>query len=336
MNESTDRDQVIASLETLAVERLTPCLSLILEETADYLFSLSTSSRLDQKNQDQCYSAFVTLQGSIKPVVHQITCSVSDAFRSCGISQNSAATRTESDEPVRLALVPLEEFEDTLAIEKIVRAGTERYWLELESMIFRLAARLECDPKQLELPVSPRTLCSAYRQSLKDIDFPRTFLVDADSAFVRKLLPELARIYVDLNAHLASHELLPDIEGELKRTGSQILVQLHSRSDSDSAEREQAAPPQGSPLTAVPQPHGTPQHQEKDLIHSGAWINAHALDALSGRILASAFNRPSVSLQSATEEQLKAAGGRQRFVPARLAAPLRDEAARNRLLSTSQ
>ena len=49
-------------------------------------------------------------------------------------------------------LCPLEEFEDTLAIEKIVRAGTERYWLELESMIFRLAARLECDPKQLELP----------------------------------------------------------------------------------------------------------------------------------------------------------------------------------------
>jgi len=147
VNESTDRDQVIASLETLAVERLTPCLSLILEETADYLFSLSTSSRLDQKNQDHCYSAFVTLQGSIKPVVHQITCSVSDAFRSCGISQNSVATRTESDAPVRLALVPLEEFEDTLAIKKIVRAGTERYWLELESMIFRLAARLECDPK---------------------------------------------------------------------------------------------------------------------------------------------------------------------------------------------
>ena len=64
MNESTDRDQVIASLETLAVERLTPCLSLILEETADYLFSLSTSSRLDQKNQDHSYSAFVTLETS--------------------------------------------------------------------------------------------------------------------------------------------------------------------------------------------------------------------------------------------------------------------------------
>lgn len=336
MNESTDRDEVIASLEALAVERLTPCLLLILEETADYLFTLSTSSRLDQKNQDQCYSAFVTLQGSIKPVVHQITRSVSAAFGSCGVSQNSVATATESDEPVGLALVPLEEFEDTLAIEKIVRAGTERYWLELESMIFRLAARLECDPKGLELPVSPRTLCSAYRQSLKDIDFPRTFLVDADSAFVRKLLPELAGIYLDLNAHLASHELLPEIEGELKKTGSQILVQLHSRRDAESAEREQAASRQMSGLTAVPQNPSAPQHEAKDLIHSGAWINAHALDALSGRIPASAFNRTSVSLQTATEEQLKAAGGRPRFVPARLAVPLRDEAARNRLLSTSQ
>ncbi|MDG1507137.1 MAG: DUF1631 family protein [Luminiphilus sp.] len=336
MNESTDRDEIIASLEALAVERLTPCLSLILEETADYLFTLSTSSRLDQKNQDQCYSAFVTLQGSIKSVVHQITRSVSDAFGRCGASQNSAVTTVESDEPIRLALVPLEEFEDTLAIEKIVRAGTERYWLELESMIFRLAARLERDPKRLELPVSPRTLCSAYRQSLKDIDFPRTFLVDADSAFVRKLLPELARIYLDLNAHLASHELLPDIEGELKKTGSQILVQLHSKSEAESADGEQAASPQMSGSTALPQSLSVPQHDIKDLIHSGAWINAHALDALSGRIPASAFNRTSVSLQTATEAQLTAAGGRARFVPARLAAPLRDEAARNRLLSTSQ
>ena len=336
MNESTDTDEVIASLEALAVERLTPCLSLILEETADYLFTLSTSSRLDQKNQDQCYSAFVTLQGSIKPVVHQITRAVSDAFGRCGASQNSAVTTVESDEPIRLALVPLEEFEDTLAIEKIVRAGTERYWLELESMIFRLAAHLERDPKRLELPVSPRTLCSAYRQSLKDIDFPRTFLVDADSAFVRKLLPELARIYLDLNAHLASYELLPDIEGELQKTGSQILVQLHSKSDAESADREQAASPQMSGSTALPQSLSVSQHDVKDLIHSNAWINAHALDALSGRIPASAFNRTSVSLQTATEAQLTAAGGRARFVPARLAAPLRDEAARNRLLSTSQ
>ena len=69
-------------------------------------------------------------------------------------------------------LVALEEFEDTLAIEKIVRAGTERFWLELESIMLRLGSGLDIEPDAVELPVSPRTICSAYRQSLENIDFP--------------------------------------------------------------------------------------------------------------------------------------------------------------------
>ena len=120
-----------------------------------------------------------------------------------------------------LTLVAPQEFEDTLAIEKIVRAGTERFWLELESIMLRFGNSLSIEPDAVELPVSPRTICSAYRQSLQNIDFPRAFLVDADSAFVRKLLPELACIYYALNEHLASPGLLPDVEAELRQTGAQ-------------------------------------------------------------------------------------------------------------------
>ena len=90
----------------------------------------------------------------------------------------------EEAEIAALSLVALEEFEDTLAIEKIARAGTERFWLELESIMLRLGNGLSIEPDAVELPVSPRTIRSAYRQSLQNIDFPRAFLVDADSAFV--------------------------------------------------------------------------------------------------------------------------------------------------------
>jgi hypothetical protein len=57
-------DNIIKELEALTAKRLTPCLSLVIEETADYLFTLSPSSRLDQKNQDQCYQAFLVLQSA--------------------------------------------------------------------------------------------------------------------------------------------------------------------------------------------------------------------------------------------------------------------------------
>ena len=94
--------------------------------------------------------------------------SVDDAAVVC-VSQG--LTDLEDESPA-LSLVPLEEFEDTLAIEKIVTAGTERFWLELESIMLRLGSGLDIEPDAVELPVSPRTICSAYRQSLQNIDFP--------------------------------------------------------------------------------------------------------------------------------------------------------------------
>ena len=62
---SAVKDKIVNELEALSAKRLTPCLSLVIEETADYLFALSTRSRLDQKNQDQCYQAFLVLRCAI-------------------------------------------------------------------------------------------------------------------------------------------------------------------------------------------------------------------------------------------------------------------------------
>lgn len=183
MGTSAAKDNIVSELEALSAKRLTPCLSLVIEETADYLFTLSTSSRLDQKNQDQCYQAFLVLQSASKTIVSEIAATISLAFQNYRLPTVDDEIDEEA-EIAALSLVALEEFEDTLAIEKIVRAGTERFWLELESIMLRLGNGLSIEPDAVELPVSPRTICSAYRQSLQNIDFPRAFLVDADSAFV--------------------------------------------------------------------------------------------------------------------------------------------------------
>jgi hypothetical protein len=121
----TTKDGIVSELEALSAKRLTPCLSLVVEETADYLFTLSTSSRLDQKNQDHCYQAFLILQGAAKTITAEIARTISRAYQQyltpAGTNEIEAETEIQS-----LSLVALEEFEDTLAIEKIVRAGTER------------------------------------------------------------------------------------------------------------------------------------------------------------------------------------------------------------------
>ena len=217
---SAAKDKILTELQALSAKQPTPCLSLVIKETADYLFTLSTGSRLDQQNQDQYYQAFFMPQSASKTIISEIAATIPRAFQNYRLPTVDVEIDEEAEIRV-LSLAALEEFEDTLAIEKIVRAGTERFWLELQSIMLRLGNDLSIEPDAVELPVSPRTICSAYRQSPQNIDFPRAFLVDADSAFVRKLRPELASVYFALNEHLASPGLLPDVEAELKQTGAQ-------------------------------------------------------------------------------------------------------------------
>ena len=47
MDDVSNNDTVISALKQQTLDQLKPRLSLVIEETADYLFSLSTSTRLD-------------------------------------------------------------------------------------------------------------------------------------------------------------------------------------------------------------------------------------------------------------------------------------------------
>ena len=338
MGTTAAKDNIIKELEALSAKRLTPCLSLVIEETADYLFTLSTSSRLDQKNQDQCYQAFLVLQSASKTIVSEIASAISLAFQHYHLPTVDDEIDEEAEIRV-LSLVALEEFEDTLAIEKIVRAGTERFWLELESIMLRLGNGLDIEPDAVEFPVSPRTICSAYRQSLQDIDFPRAFLVDADSAFVRKLLPELAGIYRALNEHLASLGLLPDIEVELKQTGSRLLIQANTHHEGSTSARIQDADFDARAADLVvesTETANTSVPSNHRLIHSAEWVDTFTVNALSGQSTLAPFLRASPSRQLQPDALLEASGGRANFTPNRLLPPVRDEAGGARLLKNAE
>ena len=225
-------DEVLRKFAERANTLLEPCFSLVIEQTADYLFTLSASHRLDRDNQDRCFEAFTALQQASNGIVLKM---LQDLQANWGVAvlapTHETARSQESDqeqEGSELRLVDLNEFEDTLAIEKIVRVSTERFWLPLEAISIRLAEALVCDPASLHLPISPRAICVSYRSALETIEFPRQFLVDADSAFVRQLLPELKGIYDELAHLLADAGLSPNIEATLEATGSQFLIARHS------------------------------------------------------------------------------------------------------------
>ena len=188
-------------------------------------------------------------------------------------------------------------------------------------------------------PLAPEPSAALTDNRFRTSISPRAFLVDADSAFVRKLLPELAGIYRALNEHLASLGLLPDIEAELKQTGSRLLIQTNTRHDGSTSARIQdadfdaraadlAVESTETVATSVPSNHR--------LIHSAEWVDTFTVNALSGQTTLAPFSRASPSRQLQPDELLEASGGRANFTPNRLLPPVRDEAGGARLLKNAE
>ena len=325
----SNNDTVISALKQQTLDQLKPRLSLVIEETADYLFSLSTSTR-QSANQNHCYDALSCFdRNKTGSATNLRGCCRIDSFED---HQEDTVNDPALQEAAELTLLDLEVFEETLAIEKIVRASTERFWVDLESLMFRLGSALNIPAENIKLPVSPYLICSAYRQALRDIEFPRNFLVDADSAFARKLLPELADIYQCLNSHLRNIGLLPDIEEELTQTGSQILINHGNRKNDTPRSTDLTATLEtdaGLKVTAQPV-------DSQRLIHETDWINSLSMDIAASNIDMRPYAHQSVDEMPIPPDQLRAAGGRKTFVPPKIVPPSRNDAARNRLLSSTE
>ncbi|MCH1554291.1 MAG: DUF1631 domain-containing protein, partial [Luminiphilus sp.] len=325
---------------------LDPCFSLVIEQTADYLFTLSASHRLDRDNQDRCFEAFTALQQASSGIVLKMLQDLQANWVTTLSAQAPENARSQEfdqeQQGSELRLVDLHEFEDTLAIEKIVRVSTERFWLPLEAISIRLAQNLKCDPLSIHLPISPRAICVSYRSALETIEFPRQFLVDADSAFVRQLLPELQGIYGELAQLLADAGLSPDIEETLEVTGSQFLIPRHthepasspplSGSDSKRGDRKQVSLEVAEGEEAIVLPKDVSELarllvEQPEVVTS---LLAQDKMALGTSVL---IGTATHLKRAANKEQLTAAKGDTEFTPERLQAVKLTEALRERALS---
>ena len=339
-------DEVMRVFAERANTLLEPCFSLVIEQTADYLFTLSASHRLDRDNQDRCFEAFTALQqasgGIVLKMIQDLQANWEMTLSAPTPEGASNQASDQKQQGSELRLVDLNEFEDTLAIEKIVRVSAERFWLPLEAISIRLAQTLDCDPAGIHLPISPRAICVSYRSALATIEFPRQFLVDADSAFVRQLLPELKGIYDELAQLLADAGLSPNIEETLETTGSQFLIARHSREPASSppapdrgsqrADRKQISLEVAEDEEAVVLPKDVSELakllvEQPEVVTS---LLAQERLTLGTSVL---ISNPTYLKTAASTEQLAAAQADTEFTPERLHAVKLTEALRERALS---
>ncbi len=129
---------------------------------------------------------------------------------------DSDATDADTD----LNLVDLNEFEDHLAIAKIIKTGENLHGPALECLTLRLAEIVDQPPELVRLPIHVAPICRAMRDSLSSLEIATDIVVEVQDLFVEAILRELGDYYEQENRTLKKLGFAPNVEEEIKRHGS--------------------------------------------------------------------------------------------------------------------
>ena len=167
------------------------------------------------------------------------------------------------DEGGTLDLVDLNDFEDFLALERMVAIGEDLYRIPLEALQIRVAELAGTDPRLLRLPEHVAQLCRSLQQVLETFNVPHRMTPRIYDYFVTHFLRRLASFYSLLNKHLATGGVRPELEAEI-HTGGSLLhkpdkpkirpreprppsIESQSQSQPQSQPDAQFLPSQGAP-----------------------------------------------------------------------------------------
>ncbi len=244
-------DPQVAALRASAKRLLEPQLNAVVSAMTDHMFTLSSGGNTSPDTRRQCFEAFSTLKVQGRALVAGMLSHLDGRYAKL-VTSGRASSNAEAPADGHLNLIDLEEFEDKLAIDRMVKAGADRYWLQLEAITLRVGQILDVAPTRIELPFGVRGLCTAYRESLKPLEFSQVLLTELDKTFSASLLPALGGIYQQLNKQLENDGLLPGVEKEIQTEGSKLTaaksapVSGSSGQSNNSSQASSAAQPQSS------------------------------------------------------------------------------------------
>lgn len=230
----------VAALRASAKRLLEPQLNTAIAAMTDHMFTLSSGSNTSPDTRRQCFEAFSTLKVQGRALVAGMLAHIDGGYAKLATS-GRAPKSTETPSEGHLDLIDLGEFEDKLAIDRMVKSGSDRYWVQLEAMTLRLGKVLNVPPTRIELPFGIRGLCTAYRESLKPLEFSQTLLTELDKSFSASLLPALGDTYYKLNQQLEKEGLLPGLEEEIQTDGSKLTPATTPHNTTDDGQQPTAS-----------------------------------------------------------------------------------------------
>lgn len=192
-----------------------------LEKLADYLFAQSSRNKPDSSGYNAYHEAMSAIQRNTKAISNALKGELSKHYEDVTLEEKDPYSESQQAHSAhKLGLISFEEFETHLAINKMIAAGSEKYRIPLECLTIRLARLLEIDPNKVYLPVHVDKITRAFPKSLRGKEIPKETIADILRQFDKEFIDQLGDYYEALNLPLRDAGLRPDLEKEVKASGT--------------------------------------------------------------------------------------------------------------------
>lgn len=129
--------------------------------------------------------------------------------------QPSGQNYDEMDEE-DIALIDLDEFEDWLSMETIIRRANSKYESSINCLEKRYSQLLHRELGRDELPISVSNICNSLKSTFKQYELNPDLMPVLYRIFDETVVGQMAGLYDGLNTTLKSHGILPDIESDIR------------------------------------------------------------------------------------------------------------------------
>lgn len=215
--ETTSTEETLALFRDKSRDQLRKLLKRFLIDLCNHLLDLSARSKQVTSGENAHYEAMNAVKKNGMQMLDTYIQRIDSHFDALVLGSE---TSSEKADPESLGLIDLKEFEDNLAVGRMINIGENLYGIPLECLILRLAELSDNDPHKLRLPMHVAQLCRAFQHMIEGQGIPRSTMPDIVDYFGRQVIRNLDEYYGGLNKLLRKHGIRTELEEEIRSKGS--------------------------------------------------------------------------------------------------------------------
>ena len=279
----------VQTMKNQAIEWLLERLDIAISHVDDSLFELA-SHAFQQSEQDSYFFAMREIRSNHAAVKTQFKETLAQGFCAC-------VEEPDEDDSIQvdtLSVIANDDMDEILAIEAVVKKGGMQNKTALEHLVRRLDAVCLSDGSIDNMPLSPRKICTAFKQATESLRLHVNARLVLFKVIEQDLIARLPEFYRQLNGVLAERGILPDIadattQKQSKKNGSRLTKNTDEGlmgapvSLDDTQELNPPAPSQGTVSSATTAPVGADAVTEDATIEKAA-AGQQALDDIAAQL----------------------------------------------------